>query len=633
MRYLQEQIREKIIELFGQEFQIQPEDILFSIPPNRKFGDLSTPLPFAVAKKLKQKPFPIGQRIIAGLKEEFDIFQDLQMANGGFVNFYLDKSKFLNYLWAHKECTPLRNKRKVIVEHTSINPNKSAHIGHLRNSCLGDTLVKSLDFLGYEVEVQNYIDDTGIQVADVVWAVMFQEKLGLEEIKKIDNLATYLWKLYTEANVILSSDEEAKAQRNEVHKKIEDKVEPEYSISYTISQEVLKDHIRVMKRLGIQYQLLVKESDIMEFDFFKEASDTLKEQGILYPSKDPEKEGCWVIKYVKENNEKIVVRSNGTITYIGKDIGYTFWKVGLFQRDFTYSHFYTYPDQSEIFITDRSGESMDHRFGNGERVYNVIDVRQSYPQNVIKQVLGDLKTQSQSREFNHFSYEMVALTPQCCKDMDLPLLSEDENKSYVELSGRKGIAISADELIDRLIEKSVVEVKKRDEDLSEEKIAEIARQIAIGALRYFMIKFNSNSVIAFDFKDALATEGDTGPYLQYCLVRINSILRKLGDFENKEVPDIALLEPKELEIYFDLLLHLSQLEVSVEFALQNHEVSAIANFTYTLCQKFNHYYHLFPIVSEKNEHIQQLRIHLLLLVKQKLHMLFGIMGIPIPEKM
>jgi len=220
--------------------------------------------------------------------------------------------------------------------------------------------------------------------------------------------------------------------------------------------------------------------------------------------------------------------------------------------------------------------------------------------------------------------------------MGFNLSDEEMKKTCIEVSGRKGIAVKADDLINKLVEKSLIEVKSRDPEITEEKAKKIAKEIAVGALRYFMIKFNSNSVIAFDFKDALAFEGDTGPYLQYTLVRINSILKKLGDYQEKKglrKLSSSVLEEKEYEVFYEILLELSLLELQIELAISNHELSTIANYTYSLCQKFNHFYHLFPIISEKNPVLKNLRLNLILLVKGKLEKLLHIMGIPIPEKM
>jgi len=641
MKYLQEDLKDKLLDLLTNKngFSLKREDIQFSIPPKREFGDLSTTIPFVLAKREKQNPFVLGNKIIDIIRDTFDMFSDIKVAGGGFLNFTFKKNFLLNYLTENIERQASPKEEKMIVEHTSINPNKSAHIGHLRNACLGDALVKSLQFLGYEVEIQNYLDDTGIQVADVVWGLMVYKEKNLEQIKKINDLASELWYLYPEVSKLFAESEEAKQGRNEVHRKIEEKIDPEYTVSNYIAEEVLKDHIRMMNVLGIQYHLLVRESDIIELDFFKDARTLLESKGVMYPSKDPEKKGCMVIKYEKENIEKIIIRSNGTITYVGKDIAYTLWKVGLFDRDFYYRKFYTYEaDNREIYITDSTPNEDIYHFGGGESVFNVIDVRQSYLQNIISQVLGPLSPPGHWKKFFHFSYEMVALTPRCVQELGFELSEEEQEKSYVGVSGRKGIAVKADDLIDKLVEKSLSEVNIRHPEMGEEKAASVARDIAIGALRYFMIKFNSNSVIAFDFKDALAFEGDTGPYLQYTLVRINSILRKLKERGQDIEPgegelDSTVLEKKEYDIFYEMLLELSLVEIQVELALSNHELSSIANYTYSLCQKFNHFYHLFPIIAEKNIELKRLRLQLILLVKAKLEKLLAMMGIPIPEKM
>jgi arginyl-tRNA synthetase len=637
MKTLQDNLKSKLCQLLKDDFDLEKEDIQFSIPPKREFGDLSTTIPFVLAKKLRQKPFDLGNRIIARIKEPLTMFSDIKLAGGGFLNFYFRKNFLLRYLQENLGRTPAATGTKIVVEHTSINPNKSAHIGHLRNAVLGDTLGKCVQFLGHEVEIQNYLDDTGIQVADVVWGLMAYEGKNLAEIEKIEHLASYLWNLYPVVTQLFAEDETAKQGRDEVHKKIEDKIDPEYSVNEYVAREVLKDHIDVMKRLGIRYDLLVRESDIIRLDFFKEARQLLESKGVMYPSQDPQKKGCRVIKYLKENLEKIIIRSNGTITYIGKDIAYTLWKVGLFERDFYYKKFHTYAEDGKaIYITDFHPNTGKFDFGGGECVYNVIDVRQSYLQQIISQILEPLSPPGYRKKFVHFSYEMVALTPRCVEEMGFDLSPEDRKKSYVEVSGRKGIAIKAEDLIDKLVEKSRGEVRLRNPDLEAGKVETIANEIAIGALRYFMIKFNANSVIAFDFKDALAFEGDTGPYLQYTLVRINSILRKLaergGPLEPGET-DSTILDAQEYDTFYEILLELSLLELRVEMALENHDLSGIANYTYSLCQKFNHFYHLFPIIAETRLPLKQLRLQLLLLVKRSLEILLTMMGIPIPEKM
>jgi arginyl-tRNA synthetase len=421
-----------------------------------------------------------------------------------------------------------------------------------------------------------------------------------------------------------------------VHKKIEDKINPEYQACLYVAQQVLLDHIRTMARLDIQYDLMARESDVIALDFFKAAAAELTDLRVMGWSNDPEKKGCLVIHYEREKIEKIIVRSNETITYVGKDIAYNLWKFGLLPRDFYYRPFFTYPDNHPVYMTAATAGPQAPSFGRAGKVYNVIDVRQSYLQNLIAQVLFQLGHEEQSRNFIHFSYEMVAMTPDCVREMGLTLAPEEESKSYIEVSGRKGRAVKADDLIDKLIAKSRHEIESRNPGLHETEAEPIARAIAVAALRYFMVKFNLNTVIAFDFREALNFEGDSGPYLQYTMVRLNSILKKAAGAEletGKEPGTTVCLESKENELYWEIILNLSLLEIQVEYALANHELSSLAEYAYTLCQKFNHYYHLFPILSEKDPAIRNLRLTLILLFKDKVEKLLRIIGITIPERM
>ncbi len=640
MKNLQEKLGREIAALLEGAHDLSGVEPSFSIPAERKFGDLSTTLAFTLAKKTGNKPFMLAGDIAARLQGKLKAVEEVRVAGGGFLNFFLRRDDFFlsQRLGLAAPWSPPARKGKVIVEHTSINPNKSAHIGHLRNSCLGDSLARCCRFLGYEVEVQNYIDDTGIQVADVVWGLLHYRRMDLDAIRRIPDLAAYLWELYAEVNRLFAADEALAAQRREVHKKIEEKTEPEYSACRHVAEQVLLDHVRTMERLGIRYDLLARESDVIALDFFKAAAAELAARGVMAPSSDPGKEGCLVIRYDRENIEKIIVRSNGTITYVGKDIAYNLWKFDLLGRDFHYRPFHVYPDGHPIVMTASlpSASPPARSFGRGQRVYNVIDVRQSYLQNLVAQVLAQLGHPEAGANFIHFSYEMVALTPACVREMGLTLEPGEESKPYIEVSGRKGRAVKADDLITRLEEKSLREVSTRNPELAETEARGLAHVIAVAALRYFMVKFNLNTVIAFDFKEALNFEGDSGPYLQYAVVRLNSILKKAAaaDLDAAAgISSLAILPEGERDLYWELILHLSLLEIQVEFALQNHELSSLAAYAYGLCQKFNHYYHLFPVLAEPDPALRSLRLGLVLRFKNKIETILSLLGIEIPGRM
>ncbi len=638
MKKIENEIRDLLYGFIKDKYpDIETVEIIFSIPPKRDYGDLSTPLPFAIAKKTGEKPFEIGRELAKYLNEKGGSFSKIDIQGGGFLNFTLDRDEFFNYLIENMGEPAEKKSEKIVVEHTSINPNKSAHIGHLRNACIGDTLVRGLRFLGYGVEVQNYLDDTGIQVADVVWGLTKYEEYNLDEIKNIPDITLYLWEKYPEYSSKLKESDNFNSERDLVHKQIEEKGEPFYSVGEYISESVVKDHIRVMDSIDIHYDVLIRERDIIELDFFRETSAILSDSGIMYDSNDPEKENCKVIKYNKENIEKIVVRSNGTITYIGKDIAYALWKVGLTSKNFFFEKFFTYKNGKEIFISSFIKNSNKISFGHGDRIFTVIDVRQSYLQNIIStEVIGRISKNRKEDAYVHFSYEMVALTPECVRDLGFDLSEEESKKSHIEVSGRKGIAVSANDLIDKLTQRSKEEIKKRDPGSDEKMLNSISKKIAVGALRYFMLKFNSNTVISFDFNDALSFEGDTGPYLQYSLVRINSILKKVEkDIFDKTGKDLllSLLGKEERELVFEILLKLSTIEINVEMAIEKRELSFISSHTYSICQLFNQYYHKYPVISEKNPDVRTVRLQLLILIKTGLEILFEILGIPVPEKM
>ena len=652
MLIIQDRLRCELLRLAREMAEIDAEEIPITVPSQAGYGELSSTLPFVLAKKTGQKPYVLGMRLKEGISGRLSFIRDVQLMNGGFLNFFFQEGFWLRYLMHESQESGAWIQDKIIVEHTSINPNKAAHIGHLRNACLGDTLARAYRYLGAKVEVQNYIDDTGIQVADVVWGLTSLDGKDLNAIRDIVDLPRYLWEAYPRYSRTLSEDEVKKAQRNQTHKQIEERIEPDYRISLYVAETVLRDHLEVMGHLGIDYDLLVREQDIMAMDFFSQTADILRQNGILYPSKDPEKAGCEVIYYETEKLEKIVIRSNGTVTYIGKDLAYTFWKLGLSGKDFLYKQFErnyganqhnphlqpqgtTISPPKTIWISDDLKGPTAEGFGHGNREFNVIDVRQSYLQAIIGQVVGRLYHGEKDR-FAHFSYEMVALTPRCVEELGFPLSDEDYRKPYIEVSGRRGIAVEAADLMHRMSTRSLREVEARNPDLDSLEHQKIADQIAVGALRYFMLRYTSNSVIAFDFDEALAFEGDTGPYLQYTMTRIANIFRRQGVDPLKERSDsgnYALLGSDEREVVEPLLIAAAQVPEQVLLALQQHELSVIAHFTYSLAQQLNHYYHRFSVQNEPDEQLKQLRISLLAVVFRRLGDLLEILGIPVPERM
>ncbi|MBZ5516361.1 MAG: arginine--tRNA ligase, partial [Acidobacteriia bacterium] len=432
------------------------------------------------------------------------------------------------------------------MEHTSINPNKAAHIGHLRNAVLGDTFVRLLRFRGDTVEVQNYIDNTGVQVADVVVGFVRLETRSPAEIERlIEDQNTrfdyYCWGLYARVFQHYDENKEALAWRSEALKLIEEGHGDLAAVAERISAAIVRHHLETMLRINVRYDLLVRESEILRLDFWKYAFELMKKTGAIRFEESGKNIGCWVMSLAEvagdettdeesgSEDVKIIVRSNGTVTYVGKDIAYHLWKFGLLGRDFGYRLFWRYPDGQPVWQSALDSAPQAPAFGRGDRAYAVIDTRQSYLQNIVAAAFRALGFEAQAENLHHFAYEVVGLSPRCAEEMGLALSDEDRERSYVEVSGRKGQGIKADDLIDTLIARASEEVRAREmcEDPGERAVA--AGRIAVGALRYFLLKYSRRMIIAFDFKDALAFEGETGPYLQYTVVRARNIFRKFQE--------------------------------------------------------------------------------------------------------
>jgi arginyl-tRNA synthetase len=443
---------------------------------------------------------------------------------------------------------PVAEQRKKMVEHTSISPNKAAHIGHVRNAVLGDTYVRILLAAGNRVEVQNYIDNTGVQVADVVVGFMHIERLSLSEIKALDaslpadrSFDYYCWDLYTQVGLYYRDGDpngepnpEKLKLRNEVLHALEEGNNSIAELADYVATRNVECILDTMERLGIRYNLLARESDILHLHFWDRAFELMKQAGVIRLQDQGRNRGCWVMPFESHTGtdeheaDKIIVRSNGTVTYTGKDIAYQLWKLGQLGLDFYYRVFRRYPDDQLTWATtsdpSEAAKTTVQRpnFGGGITVYNVIDSRQAYPQEIVARGVAALVPQLGKEASVHFGYEMVALSVAACDELGIELSSEDRARPFIEMSGRKGLGVKADDLIDRLENDALREVETRHPELSP-KEPDPQRMRSPSALRYFLLKFTRTSVIVFDFKEALSFEGETGPYCQYAAVRANSI--------------------------------------------------------------------------------------------------------------
>lgn len=645
MIQIKKDLTKSIFRILKENYPLEPENIDISYTPTIDLGDLALAFPFRLAKKMKKPPRDIAAEIVPKL-ESLDGITKVIVAGAGYINLFIDRQDFFLSKFKNLGRTTLVcEEEKIIIEHTNINPNKAAHIGHLRNAILGDTLGNCLKYRGENVEIQNYIDDTGVQVVDVVYGFMVMEQKSLADIEKIGGkFDFYCWDLYTRVSTFMDSNPDAAKIRSVILKKIEEGINPEAQIAEHISLRILNAHIHTMKRLGIDYDVLPRESSILALKFWEEAFFLLKEKKALEFIDTGVNKGCWVMKLeTQDEKEKIIVRSDSTVTYVGKDIAYQLWKFGLLKKDFYYKP-YMEENGHTLWITTTEPTTHRVQFGSGSQVYNVIDTRQSYLQKIVVQGLRSLNYLKQAKKSIHFSYEMVALSLKSVKELDLNITEEDKDKSFLEVSGRKGLGVKADDLIDLLEQKALAEVVKRNPEFSLDKKTEIAQNIACGALRYFMLKFAKNSLIVFDFEEALSFEGETGPYLQYTLVRINSIFRKLKDkenFEEKSVIDLisskelslSSLEKSELADFWELILFAGKMDEEVLNSIHSLEFSHLAKFAFNLCQKFNGYYHKYSILAEEDQRVKNIRILTIYFIRETLKRAFDLLGIPTPSYM
>lgn len=665
---LQSILREKVREAANDKFKISLEQIVAEVPPKTELGDLAFPVAFDLAKQLKQatgekqNPRNIAETLKAEL-ESLELVDRAEVAGAGYLNVFYDRARFLS---ENLDASPLPAFRsaedttapKVCVEHTSVNPNKAAHIGHVRNSVLGDTFQRILKATGKRVEVQNYIDNTGVQVADVVVGFIYLEGRDLESIKALDaQLAAegisfdfYCWDLYAKVGQQYQAEEELKAKRAEILHLIEEGDNPTAELADFVATRNVECITKTMERLSIRYDLLPRESEILHLHFWNKAFEQMKERGVIHFEDEGKNSGCWVMPFESHEGteeheaDKILVRSNGTVTYTGKDIAYQMWKLGVLGMDFYYRPFFKYSDGKEIWITTADeGQAVSHEyeFGHGTTVYNVIDSRQSYPQEVVKKGVAAIHPEIGERGSVHLSYEMVALSPAAAEELGFEVTDEDRKKPFIEMSGRKGLGVKADDLITRLEEKALEEVESRHPDSPDDEKRSIAHQIAVGALRYFLLKFTRNTVIVFDFKEALSFEGETGCFCQYSAVRANSIFRKLE--ERRETVDLSVLADAERikEVFADntgtdiwsMLVLASRLNETVEAAAAQNEPAILAKYTFNLAKAFNLFYHNHKIIAETDAAKRAVLIAVADAARNALTAALGTMGIDVPEKM
>ena len=638
-------IEKQVADAFHAHIQVRyGVDLSVTIeqPRQSDFGEIAVPAAFQLAKQLRQAPKKIAAELAAEIGPIPGVAA-LEVAGNGYINLRLDRGAYAAALLRGEEEGMSAAGGKIIVEHTNINPNKAAHIGHLRNATLGDTFVRMLRASGAQVEVQNYIDNTGVQVADVVVGFHFLEHKTTADVEALladpaVRFDYYCWDLYAHTSSYYKEQPESLAWRSETLHAIEAGEGELARMAHLVADAVVQAHLKTMLRLDVEYDVLPRESEILHLQFWAAAFEQLKQRKAIYLESEGKNAGCWVMPGLSEEG-KVIVRSNGTVTYVGKDIAYQLWKFGLLGKDFHYRPLMTYADGRVLWVSTDTPTAGEHHFGNGSRVYNVIDARQSYLQDVVAAGLRGLGYAAQAEQSIHFSYEMVALSPRCCADLGIPLSEEDRQRPYVEVSGRKGLGVKADDLMDNLIAKALAEVDARHVEKPAAERQRVAEQIAIGALRYFLLKFTRTSVIAFDLQEALSFEGETGPYVQYAAVRARNILRKLEE-RGETLPDFAaelsaeaLGRQLQSEDFWQVLLAASKVDSALDGALSAGEPAHVARYAFQLAQAFNNFYHQYPILQEESREKKVFLLWMTDFFRRQLERTAGILGIQIPEYM
>jgi len=666
-RTLQQAIQVRIQSLLAEKYGVDLTNLAVELPPKIEFGEMALPVAFELAKRLKKAPRAIAQELQSALAEIPGV-ASVEIAGAGYLNLKLDRAATAQRMAADEHAS-VGGAGFRLVEHTSINPNKAAHVGHLRNAILGDSFARMLkpdEFKpGYETGVQNYIDNTGVQVADIVVAVTAVKGMTLDDVRgwltellETNTRLDYAcWDLYAAVSQWYDADPAQAAVRKQLRldtlHKIEAGGNDTAEIAELISTGVLRRHLQTMERLGIEYDFLPRESEILHLHFWETARQLMVEKGVLYLETEGKNKGCWVMRRAgleatldgpdaaesgPDLDAKIIIRSNGTVTYVGKDIAYHLWKFGLLGKDFGYAKFHEYATHT-CWISTMHGEEPHPSFGHADAIYNVIDSRQDDPQAQVKEALRGMGYEAEADRYTHLNYAMVALTPRCAAELGYVLSEEDKARAFIEVSGRKGFGVKADDLIDRMIAAARTEVDARHPELDESERAEIATAIGVGALRFFTLRFTRNTVIAFDFQDALSFDGETGPYAQYAAVRAANIFRKAGVSAETALSAVAsldltsMLAGDEGTSVWEVWLTASRLSLVLEQAIAAAEPAMLARYAFQLAQQFNNFYHRHHILTETDEARKTLLLATAAVARRELVRVLGWLGITVPSAM
>lgn len=590
-----------------------------------EFGDVSCNVGFLLAKALKKKPFDIAQTLAQEYNKNLGTYVSEASAHAsGYLNFVANYTKLVpdvinSSLGSDYGTVNLGKNSKMVIEHTSVNPNKALHVGHVRNIIIGDTIARILHKASYDTSVLNYVDDSGLQVADIIVGFKYggySDKAP--EGQKFDHYCGDV--VYVKITEKYETDKQLVELRSHVLKELEEGTSEIAKFGDEITRRVLEEQLKTCWRLGVTYDCLNFESQIVRSKLWSQAFEKMKSMGITTLELEGKNAGCWIIKAESED-DKVLVRSNGTATYIAKDIPYAAWKLGILEDPFYYKHYTVQTTGRVLWQTTLDSRDTKMHFA-GDHVITVIDSRQSRLQKLITQIMSDFKSKPDS--YVHLGYESVTLSPDTAKTLDL-----DTGGKSVQMSGRKGIYVSADYVLDVLSQRTFDEAKKRNPDLDEIGLVKIAEQVAIGALRYTMIKQDLDKIITFDLTESLSLEGDTGPYIQYAHARALRILEKSGKSPNFETN----LDGLDTIYERDLAKVIAKFDLQVEDAAKNLSPKIIAKYCYQLAVSFNTFYEHVKVLTADSESTVNARLCLVYSFKETLAKALQLLGIDAPERM
>ena len=620
----------------------QEEVIVLETPPDPKLGDIASTISFSLAKRMRRSPAQVAQQILAHISVAPESMIDHVESSGPYLNFFMKTQRIaqatideVTAKGGSYGSVDVGNGRRVLIEHTNVNPNKAIHIGHARNTCLGDSLARLLRFVGYNVQAANYIDDTGAQVADVILGFL---SLGFKtdppEGVKFDHYCGD--DVYVAVNRMYDDRPELIEERKKISKKIEEGDNEIAATAKQITLRILKAQLETCWRLGAFFDLLNWESDILHSGLWQKAFEKLKDTGLVVLKNKGDLAGCWIAEVTRlpefaAETDAVLVRSDGTTTYLGKDVPYAMWKLGLLDQDFSYEILLKQPDGTNLWTTKSERGQLDHPvFGAADTAISVIDSRQSRPQEILSTFMRLIAGSSSPKNYIHYAYEVVSLAPKTARDLGITVSEGEEGRRMLHMEGRRGLFVNADTVLDALSKKAYDETRKRNPHAEEQWLRSTAEKIAAAALRYDLTKVDRDKIIVFDIDEAIDLEGETGPYVQYAHVRACRILEKAHAAASDLAVDCTMLTlPEEIL----LIKELARFPYVVKSASEVLSPQRLTKYVYNLATLFNAFYEKCRVIGAESKQLEQARLRLVDCTRIVLKNALTLLGIDTPERM